>query len=155
MNWRLIPWIVKGQRAPRPPVSWLPRNGAVMGKSPARLTASDYRVIAPWCVAPPTAVPSGCLYAMATLGQDEVVFIDAFGEISAIVVSHDWGGFTGLQRSSVAAVKDHAAHGLGRASSARLADRGSESIYVIGFRSERLLSGSEAGVLTDRSGSAA
>ncbi len=57
-----------------------------------RLAAAGYRVVAPYSRGyAPSAVPADGSYAVASLGQDLIALIAAFGEQSAIVVGHDWG----------------------------------------------------------------
>lgn len=66
-----------------------------------RIAAKGYRVVSPWMRGyKPTAIPERDA-DLETIGRDALAMIEAFGERSAIVIGHDWGGAAAYAASAL------------------------------------------------------
>lgn len=78
--------------------SWLPMLDV--------LAAQGYRAVAPFTRGYyPSALAADGDYAVTTLAQDVLDLISAFGEESAIVIGHDWGGLAAITAANMAPEK--------------------------------------------------
>lgn len=67
------------------------------------LVAQGYRVVVPYMRGyfPSGLAPNGD-YSVMALARDVIAFIDHFGEQTATVVGHDWGGFAAYTAANIA-----------------------------------------------------
>lgn len=69
----------------------------------AALARTGFRAVAPFLRGyHPSDIPADGDYSPLTLGRDVLALMDAFGETSALVVGHDWGGIAGFVAASLA-----------------------------------------------------
>ncbi|MBB3048270.1 pimeloyl-ACP methyl ester carboxylesterase [Litorivivens lipolytica] len=70
------------------------------------LAKAGFRAVAPFMRGYyPTAVPADGDYAVTTLAADVLGLIQALGEDEAVLIGHDWGGFTAYAAANLAPEK--------------------------------------------------